>query len=232
MNKYYLLNYMKKLLIPLLLLLPLHAYADTSVYIEGQLNYNNPKDVSTNEINGVEGNITYSDVKIENKYDSETDAGFEIGLANIADTNFRLGLSYTKTSFKLDKSMLSGTLTDGVTTLTGGVDITPADWASVGITFDNDVKLYMSNVYYDFDINENFKPFIGLGMGMADIENAKDNREFTYSGTVGARYFFNEKVYLGGKFAYSVINGPEDQFGIEYDDIDLYTTSLILGYEF
>ena len=223
---------MKKLLIPLLLILPLHAYAENNIYVEGQLNYNNPKDVSTKELSGVgETGITYSNVKIENKYDSETDAGIEIGLANIADTNFRAGLSYTKTSFKLDRSTLSGSVTRGVTTVTGGVDITPADWASVGITFDNDVKLYMANAYYDFEINENFKPFVGLGMGMADIENAKD-KEFTYSGAVGARYFFNEKVYLGGKFAYTVINGPEDDFGLTYDDIDLYTTSLILGYEF
>lgn len=227
---------MKKLLIPLLLLLPLHAYAENNIYVEGQLNYNNPKDVSTKERNGVVGSaigdITYTDVKLKNKYDSETDAGIEIGLANIADTNFRLGLSYTKTSFKLDKSTLSGSLEVGGETISGGEDISPSTWASVGLTFDNDVKLYMANAYYDFEIDQNFKPFIGLGMGMADIENAKDNREFTYSGTVGARYFFNEKVYLGGKFAYSVINGPEDQFGIEYDDIDIYTTSLILGYEF
>lgn len=227
---------MKKLLIPLLFALPLHAYAENNIYVEGQLNYNNPKDVSTKKYSGPDGyglGITFTDAELKNKYDSETDAGIEIGLANIADTNFRLGLSYTKTSFKLDKSTITGSVTNGVITYASppALEVTSSQWSELGLTFDNDVKLYMANAYYDFEIDENFKPFIGLGMGMADIENAKD-KEFTYSGTVGARYFFNEKVYLGGKFAYSVINGPEDQFGIEYDDIDLYTTSLILGYEF
>jgi opacity protein-like surface antigen len=207
------------------------AHADMKPYIEGQINYVNPDDVSTNTYSGSVSGITYTNTKIDFDFDSDTTMGFELGLSKIADSNFRLGFSYTKPSLDLDTSTLSGTITDGVTTVTGAVGITSADYASVGLSFDNDVKVYMANVYYDFDATENFKPFIGVGLGMSDIDNAED-KELTYSGMLGAKYYFSEQAYLGGKFTYSTIDGPTDKLGLKYEDIDFYTSTLSLGFEF
>ena len=175
--------------------------------------------------------ITYTNKRIDFEHDSDTTPGIEFGFYNFNNSNLRLGFSYTKPSIDLDTSTLSGTITDGTTTITGAVGITAADYATVGLDFDNDVKLYMVNGYYDFDSSNNFKPFIGAGFGLADIDNAED-KEFTYAGMLGGRYYINEQTYVGGKFTYASIEGPKDKLGLSYEDIEFYTSTLMIGLEF
>ena len=205
--------------------------ADIKPYFEGQFNYVDPDDVSTNSYSGSVSGITYTNARIDFEHDSDTTPGIEFGFYNFDNNNLRIGFSYTKPSIDLDTSTLSGTITDGTTTITGAVGITAADYATVGLDFDNDVKLYMVNGYYDFDSSNNFKPFIGAGFGLADIDNAED-KEFTYAGMLGARYYINEQTYVGGKFTYSSIEGPKDKLGLSYEDIDFYTSTLSIGLEF
>ena len=143
----------------------------------------------------------------------------------------RLGLSYTRAKFDLDSSDVSGTITDGTTTINAGVKIKSSEFKSVGLDFDNTAKLYMANLYYDFDLNEKVKPFVGVGAGWADIENI-DGNEFTASVSAGAKYYFDKQVYLGGKASYTNINSPKDDLGLKYDDIELYSATVMLGYEF
>lgn len=207
------------------------AFAEIKPYIEGQLNYVNPDDVSTNSISGSVSGITYTNARLVIEHDSDTTPGFEFGFYNFNNSNLRLGFSYMKPSIDLDTSTLSGTITDGVTTLTGAVGITSADYKTVGLDFDNDVKQYMVNAYYDFNSENNFKPFVGVGFGLADIDNAED-KEFTYAGTLGARYYISENTYVGGKFSYSTIEGPKDKLGLTYEDIDFYTSTFTVGIEF
>ena len=207
------------------------AFAEIKPYIEGQLNFVNPDEVSTNSLSGSVSGITYTNVRLDIDHDSDTTPGFEFGFYNFNNSNLRLGFSYMKPSIDLDTSTLSGTITDGVTTLTGAVGITAADYRTVGLDFDNDVKQYMVNAYYDFNSENNFKPFVGVGFGLADIDNAED-KEFTYAGLLGARYYFNENTYVGGKFSYSTIEGPKDKLGLTYEDIDFYTSTVTVGIEF
>ena len=205
--------------------------ADIKPYFEGQFIYVDPHDASTTSMSGTVSGITYTNVRIDLEHDSDTTPGIEFGFYNFDNSNLRIGFSYTKPSIDLDTSTLSGTITDGTTTITGAVGITAADYATVGLDFDNDVKLYMVNGYYDFDSSNNFKPFIGAGFGLADIDNAED-KEFTYAGMLGARYYINEQTYVGGKFTYSSIEGPKDKLGLSYEDIDFYTSTLSIGLEF
>ena len=88
---------MKKLLIPLLLLLPLHAYAIDKFYIEGQITRFNPSKVDsetyTGNINGVA-----SSANLVTNYDKDTAAGLEVGIK--FKTNNRIAFSYTKLNLK------------------------------------------------------------------------------------------------------------------------------------
>ena len=214
------------------------SFGDMKPYIEAQINYHNPDEVSSNTLSGASthnGITTSGSIKIENEYDNETAAGVEFGFS-VSD-NSRIGFAYTRPDFELDKIGLnaSATITDGTTTLTGTASgkFSRDELATVGPidTFDNEVRLLTMNYYYDFDLSSEIKPFLGFGVGIANIENAKDN-ELALSLHGGAKYYLADKVYLGGKASYSQIQGPTDGFGFKYEDIDFWTATLALGYEF
>ena len=210
------------------------SLADMKPYIEAQINYHNADDVSSNTLSAASthnGITTGASVRIENEYDNETAAGVEFGFS-VSD-NSRIGFAYTRPDFELDKITLTGTLTDGTTTLTDAGTFSRDQLATVGPadTFDNEVRLLSMNYYYDFDLSSEIKPFLGFGVGIANIENAKDN-ELALSLHGGAKYYLADKVYLGGKASYSQIQGPTDGFGFKYEDIDFWTATLALGYEF
>ena len=229
----------KKVLVVALLTLTANSsfaasLADMKPYIEAQINYHNPDDVSSNTLSGASthnGITTSGSIKIVNEYDNETAAGVEFGFS-VSD-NSRIGFAYTRPDFELDKITLTGTLTDGTTTLTDAGTFSRDQLATVGPadTFDNEVRLLSMNYYYDFDLSSEIKPFLGFGVGIANIENAKDN-ELALSLHGGAKYYLSDKVYLGGKASYSQIQGPTDGFGFKYEDIDFWTATLALGYEF
>ena len=229
----------KKVLVVALLTLTANSsfaasLADMKPYIEAQINYHNPDDVSSNTLSGASthnGITTSASIRIENEYDNETAAGVEFGFS-VSD-NSRIGFAYTRPDFELDKITLTGTLTDGTTTLTDAGTFSRDQLATVGPadTFDNEVRLLSMNYYYDFDLSSEIKPFLGFGVGIANIENAKDN-ELALSLHGGAKYYLADKVYLGGKASYSQIQGPTDGFGFKYEDIDFWTATLALGYEF
>ena len=133
--------------------------------------------------------------------------------------------------FDLNSAQINGVITNGSTTYTGPVTVTAANLASVGANFDNRVNLYMLNAYYDFKTSTDFTPFVGFGIGLADIKNAKDT-EFAYSVNAGAKYNIDKNVYVGAKGAYTRVNGPTDQLGIKFQDIAVYSANVSIGYEF
>ena len=217
---------MKKLLIPLLLLLPLHAYAVDKFYIEGQMTRFNPSKVDTETFNGTVDGTAYTG-DFELGYDKDTAGGLELGVK--FNSNHRIAASYIKPKFKLKSLKISATFGGEAasTTLNRSQvgDIVAED------TFDNDVKLLMLNYYYDFNFNESFVPFLGVGAGYADFSNG-ESKEFARSLYGGAKYYFNEIIYVGAKLSYTTINGPKDKDGIEYDNVDMTAGSVLLGFEF
>ena len=212
--------------------------ADMKPYIEGQINYYNLDDIRSDTVSGsiTSGGATLSgSANIENEYDTDTTAGVEFGFK--INKNSRIGFSYSKPSFDLENITLSvgATLTDGVDTITGSASqkFSRAELGTVAAenTFDNTAKLYSLNYYYDFNSSNIIQPFLGFGLGIADIQNAED-KELMYSLHGGARYFFNDNAYLGGKFSYGSIKGIKDGFGLTYEDIDYYSGTLAVGFEF
>lgn len=207
--------------------------ADLKPYIEGQLGWSNLDDVKTKTYSAsFDGGTASGNIKTE--YDSSISGGIELGIKNVAIENLRLGASYQTMKFDMEK--VTGTATFAGTgqnyinngTYTG--DIT-TDIRSAGISLDNRVNLYMVNAYYDIKNSSAFTPFVGFGIGMADVKNAKDN-EFAWSASVGGKYNITPNVYLGLKASYVGVNGITDKLGIKYEDHDAYSGQALLGYEF
>ena len=200
-------------------------------YVEGQLSYINVDNVKSETLSGAVSGITYTNTKVDLDYDNDTAFGFEIGAKDLGIDGLRLGVAYTRAKFDLDSADLSGTITDGTTTINAAANVKSSEFKSVGIDLDNTAKLYMVNAYYDFNLSEKVKPFVGIGAGWADIENI-DGNEFAASISGGAKYYFDKHVYLGGKASYTNIDNPKDDTGIKYKDIELYSATVMLGYEF
>ena len=204
----------------------MHAYAIDKFYIEGQITRFNPSKVDSETFSGTVDGTSYSGT-FKNSYDNETAGGLELGVK--FNSNHRIAISYTKPKFKLKTIKISATLGS----LSGSETYTRAEIGTVvdEDTFDNDVKLYMLNYYYDFNFNESFVPFLGVGAGYADFSNG-ESKEFSRSLYGGAKYYFNEIIYVGAKFSYTTINGPEDKNGIEYKNVDTTAGSVLVGFEF
>ena len=64
------------------------------------------------------------------------------------------------------------------------------------------------NYYYDFNFNESFVPFLGVGAGYADFSNG-ESKEFSRSLYGGAKYYFNEIIYVGAKLSYKRSTDPK-----------------------
>jgi len=205
--------------------------ADLKPYIEAQLGYAKAKDVDTENFTGTVGGGTAT-LSAKGEFDNSFAGGIELGVGNIGASNFRLGASYTRMDFDIEK--VTGTLTtvgvSGVADGTYTADITQTV-RDAGISLDNRVNLYMANAYYDFKNASSFTPFIGLGMGMADVQNAKDN-EFAYQGSIGGKFEIDKNMYLGLKGAYTKVNGITDELDIKYKDMDAYSGHVLLGVNF
>ena len=157
----------------------------------------------------------------------------EIGVGDFGVRDLRLGLSAKQLKAELNSVTISGTITDGTTTLTGPATLSRADLDTIGEgrTFDNRVRIFSINGYYDFDFGSAFTPYLGVGIGLADIENAKDN-EFALNLSVGVNYAITQRAYLGVKGEYHRISGPTSKVGEDYDTIQAFSGLVIVGYRF
>lgn len=221
---------MRKILLLLALISSSALAAELKPYLEGQLGFASLDDVDTKLNGAIGGGTATASAKI--KYDHSVSGGFEIGANNVGIENLRIGVSYNRMKFDMDKVTGSITTT-GVTGFENGTlsgDIT-STVRSAGISLDNSVNLYMANAYYDIKNASAFIPFVGLGMGMANIQNAKDN-EFAWSASVGGKYNIDKNMYLGLKGSYTSVNGITDKIGLEYKDMDAYSAHALLGYQF
>lgn len=225
---------MKKILLASLLTMPLLGFAaDLKPYIEGSIGYYNLDDVETKTYSGnlnVGGtNVAFSG-KAKTEYKSDVGGGIELGLRDVGVSNLRLGASFQRMQFDMEKVTATVAASLAGTSYSASADITSAV-RSNNIDLDNSAKVYMLNAYYDFKNSSQFTPFVGAGIGLADIENAKDN-ELALSASFGGKYNFDKNIYLGLKGAYTRVSGPTDKIGIEYENIDLWSAHALLGYEF
>lgn len=203
--------------------------ADLKPYIEGQVGWGSVGDVATKTYTGTVGGVAYNG-QVNLDYDSNLAWGGEVGLANVADSNFRVGLSFTKMSLDIGSVTASGTLTYSSTNYTGTTGNLKQTFANRGISFDSDMKIYMVNAYYDIPTGSQLTPFVGAGIGIASLDHA--GSELALSATAGLKYNIEKNLYLGAKATYYRVNGPKDSLGLEYEDVDAYTVKALVGYQF
>jgi opacity protein-like surface antigen len=178
-------------------------------FVEGQIGVANVNDVDANGAS-LNGSI---------QYDSSATYGVEFGFKDVIAPNVRIGGSINTMKFDAKGGIIDG------------VSVTAAEAVAQGYHWDNRATLYMLNAYYDFKTDSQFTPFLGIGIGVADIKYAK-NGEFAVSLSAGAKYNIDKNLYVGAKAAYTHVNGPKDDFAVQYSGLNLYSANVSLGYEF
>tara|TARA_Y100000994_G_C15586725_1_gene398851 strand:- start:223 stop:873 length:651 start_codon:yes stop_codon:yes gene_type:complete len=172
----------------------------------------------------VEGDTTVSSTKYDLKSDIESSFGYDIEFGKQIE-NWRLGLSYTHTSPKLEN----------ISATTGGVGAT----ASISPKPSFDVDSIMFNVYRDFPRDGKLSPYVGIGLGSTDIKLQTytttvagtdvavidDGRSlFSWDLKAGVTYDLSERADLYGELSYAQ-TGDFNEDGVNYDGIK----SLQLG---
>ena len=199
-------------------------------YIESSIGNYDVDNVDTVVYSGTSSGITFSNLQGNLKYDEDSAFSFEVGMQY--SDNLRVGLAYTDLDVSFQSATVSGSATNGTTTINASATVTAADVSALGLTWDNEADVYMLNFYYDFiNINPNYTPFLSLGIGQADITNTNDD-ETAVSFAVGVNMDISPSMYAGIKVMKTEIDGPTDKLGLSYDDIEVSSYSFQLGYKF
>ena len=188
-------------------------------------------DVSTKTYSGSAGGVTYTNAKADFDYKDPMTYGFEIGVANFLGTPLRVGFGVAALELELEKATGTGTIATGSGTVTLSGSATAADFRSIGVSFDNDIRIYMVNGYYDFPTEGKIKPYVGLGFGLTDVQNAKD-KEFTLGLHAGINYELADNMYIGGRFSNYQVSGITDKLGVQYEDTTVNYYGVLLGVRF
>jgi opacity protein-like surface antigen len=207
------------------------APPSTTMYIEGTLGRATIQDVDTNTYSGTSDGITFTDLRGTLDYNEPTYWGLEFGAYNLIDAPVRLGISINTLRAKFQSATISGSLSDGTTTYTGPISLTRSDLTDIGLDLDSRINLYSLNGYYDFPTGSAWRPYLGFGIGWADIKSAQDE-EFMYSLHAGVNYDINPRVYIGARVGWYHIEGPTDKTGIRFDSVKTTTVGATLGYRF
>jgi opacity protein-like surface antigen len=187
--------------------------ADLKPYIEGSLGYARTDDARISFIDDDGSTANY-----RGNYDNDVNYGVEIGAKNVFDPNIRLGAQYIK--YQFDQKSGTNTFADGTTDADNELAKMKAN-------------VYLLNAYYDFNNSTKLTPFVGLGLGAADVDGNKD-KEFSWAAHLGGRYNFDDNLYLGLKGSYLRINGGDVNCDSTCNgaDGDIYSGNVSLGYQF
>ena len=220
------------LIFPLIFLTSAFAYADEKKYFfEANLGRYELNTVHEKSVSGSVSGITFTNWSSDKEFDADNAVRLELGL-KLAE-NIRMSLSYADLDMVFEAANFSGTVSGGGTTLSVSGRATAADYRAIGLTSDNDAQSYMLNLYYGFYLQKvnNLRPYLGVSLGEVDISNAKSD-ESARSLIAGINYDINSNLYLGLKYIHSKIDGPTDMLDIEFEDLDITSTHVTLGYRF
>lgn len=211
----------------LLVFTPLQAIA-VGGYLEGNLGYMFTSDVKMkgSAFNPTTGTI--SNIGLD--YDDALGYGLEVGLRNFERYDvLRIGLAWDRFDADLDRITL--TASGGTSLAAGNYSISSSELKSLGFDFDNSVNVYTVNLYYDFPSESKFTFSLGAGVGLGDVENARDE-EFAWKFSVGGRYQLTERTYIGLRYDHIGIDSLEDELGLSYDDVAANRVAATLTYAF
>ena len=147
--------------------------------------------------------------------------GAELG---IAAGRWRFGVSYDWANASFDTAAFSGTFNGAPLNLT----LAEEDFAALGIETDTGIQIVGGNVYYNFAlIGSAVQPYIGVGAGAAIVENA--STELALSAMAGAGFAISPNAYIGARYRFTHVAGPQADSGIIYENIAFHTVSVQIG---
>ena len=205
-------------------------------YLEGQVGGVSMVDLSSKPLTGngtVNGGaVSYNNLTLSQSTDTAMSYGAEFGLRNLFNSRFRLGLSWVGFKQKINDVSGTGAFTTTGGTYTLGAGSIPPNSALVaaGIHYDNRINIFTANAYYDFRQVMWHRPFIGFGVGTADIEHST-KKSLTMTGSVGTQVNITSNIYAGVKLTGYWIKGPKDGL-IDYKPITAGTALFTTGVHF
>ncbi len=160
-------------------------------------------------------NVKFSSIGLN--YDVSYDTGFHLG----GSVGYDFGMFRTEGEFMYRENSFDK-MNDY--TLNGVV------LGDISLSGNANVKSYLLNGYIDFENKSSITPYIGIGLGLADIENSDadiDDKEFAYQAAAGIGYDINKKLTLDVGYRYFAIYDDDNSgLGI-YDDDDDYKSHNI-----
>ena len=190
-------------------------------------------DPSTEPLTGTSpnGDITYNNLRLNLESENATAWSFEYGRHIDRNFGLRTGVNYSSFKGKIKRIYGTGSYTYNGTTYNVSNSLNRSEVPNAA-SYDTSINILSANLYKDFDqADSNFTPYIGLGLGQADINNTS-GKENVSSLTVGFNYDIYDSTYIGGKFLYNKVSGPTNNDGLKYEDINLKTWSLQIGRRF
>ncbi len=157
--------------------------------------------------------------------------GVEGGIRNIevlGAPGFRVGVSWQRVTSDLDE--LEASVSGGVELPAGRYGISRSDLDDIGLNFDAQVDLIALNVGYEFLAGSTFAPFVGVGVGRADIENA--DTEIGYKVYAGVMYRFSDTVDFALRWDFLTVDEVEDSLGLKYDAAEVHSVSATVAVDF
>jgi opacity protein-like surface antigen len=151
-------------------------------------------------VSGNVGAVWVNDADIDDGYDTgeiEFDTGFGMNAA--------LGSSYgnglrAEVEFAYQKSDMDKVSVDGY-------------YGSASIDGDITAIALMVNAFYDFMPNEKFTPFIGAGIGYANLEgddgyDSEDDNVFAYQAAAGVAFTLNQQLKFDLQYRFFATEDP------------------------
>jgi opacity protein-like surface antigen len=203
----------------------------TGYYIEGALGYSAGPEAQTDIFSGAVANLTFTSAGLLANYDNDVSYGVEVGLTT--RSSFRFGLGVTNLEFDINSLSGTGTVDTGTNVFDlSRVTVSREELGPGGAGELRTVAtLYSVNSYYDFDSAGGAIPFVGGGLGFADIEDTRSNA-FTASFYAGVTVPLRSGFYVGGRLSHHHVDGPTGHSGISYDDFGVTGLSLLVGLRF
>jgi opacity protein-like surface antigen len=161
--------------------------------------------------------------RVDLDYDTGLAGGAELGYAGVGIPELRLGVGYDY----LEATFRSGQVVGTVNGTPGTFSFSRAGVASLGASLDNDVHLVTGNAYYSLPMVGPIRPYFGVGVGSAFIQNAGSNLAVT--ATAGFRWAMTDQAYMGLRYRFYRVEGPTDDIGIKYESIMTHSVMAMLG---
>jgi len=210
-----------------LVMAPAAAHAQMT-YIEGNLGIAFTTDVQTEPFE-LDTGFGIFDGRVEGTFSPSFTFGAEAGLAGFGgdDGPFRFGISYTFADVGLEEARIVGEL-DGEP-----VDetVNKTELSAFGLPTQFNTQFALVNGYFNLPPwGQLGRAYVGAGIGAAFIEDL--TTEFAIAGTVGARWAYGERGYIGAQYRLHYVSGPKDEVGARYDSMLFHTATIVLGVYF